>query len=408
MSVRVLQSFPHKIGAARICTTAWHEAAEVAGAGGRVELYTGVVHRPLPPEVRVRTTLSRGRWRIPYGVLGQLRALELHDRIVARALPGLAGRIDVVHVWPLAAVRTLRVARRLGIPTVLERPNAHTRFAYSVVAAECERLGVALPPDQEHAFNAEKLRLEEEEYELARYLLCPSEFVAQTFLNEGFAAGKLLRHSYGYDDARYRPAQQPRGAREGLAALFVGVCAVRKGLHFALDAWLRSPASETGTFTIAGDFLPAYRDKLADALSHPSVRVLGHRDDVPELMRRSDVLLLPSLEEGSPLVCMEAVGSGCVPLVSDACAGVCVDGNALVHRVGDVDTLAAQITDLNDDPARLAAMRSAGLRIAPTFTWAAAGRRLLAAYEQATGQAAPPAPQRPAGDTGRLTAPIGT
>ena len=30
---RVLQSFPHKIGAARICTTAWYQAAGAAEAG---------------------------------------------------------------------------------------------------------------------------------------------------------------------------------------------------------------------------------------------------------------------------------------------------------------------------------------------------------------------------------------
>ena len=40
-----------------------------------------------------------------------------------------------------------------------------------------------------------------------------------------------------------------------------------------------------GRFLIAGDFLPAYREKLAPLLSHPTVEVLGHRTDVAELMR---------------------------------------------------------------------------------------------------------------------------
>ena len=104
--------------------------------------------------------------------------------------------------------------------------------------------------------------------------------------------------------------------------LFAGLCAVRKGVHFALEAWLRSPASTDGTFLIAGDFLPAYREKLAPLLAHPSVQVLGHRDDVAELMRVSDVLVLPSIEEGSALAANEAIASGCVPLVSDRASGV--------------------------------------------------------------------------------------
>ena len=366
--------------------TAWWEAASVADAGCDLTVYAGSVQRPLPVSVRTRTTLARGRWRIPYGALGTLRALALHDRIVARALPGLADEIDVVHTWPLAGLQTLRTARRLGIATVVERPNAHTRFAYQAVARECERIGVVLPADQEHAHNETRLRKEEQEYDLADYLLCPSDFVVRTFRDEGFAPDRLLRHSYGYDESVYYPAPavDERDRSGGLNALFVGVCAVRKGLHFALEAWLRSAASRTGTFRIAGEFLPGYEEQLAGMLAHPSVHVLGHRDDVPELMRSSDILMLPSIEEGFGLVCTEAIGSGCVPLVSDACTELCVhEQDSLVHAVGDVDALTRHLTLLDRDRDRLAAMRVACLAAAPKLTWEVAGRQLLEAYEQA-------------------------
>jgi glycosyltransferase involved in cell wall biosynthesis len=383
VAVRILHSFPHKIGAARICTTAWWEVASAAQAGAEITLYTGAVVRPLPAGVRVHTTLSAGRLRIPYSVLGTRRALALHDRMVAAALRKRHHEIDVVHTWPLAGTETLKTAKRLGVTTVIERPNAHTRYAMEVVARECERIGVVLPERQEHAYNVDKLAHEEAEYALGDYLLCPSEFVARTFREQGFAPERLLRHAYGYDERVYFPAARERDDGAGLQALFVGLAAVRKGLHFALEAWLRSPASDTGTFSIAGAFVPDYEQKLAPLLAHPSVRVLGHRDDVPELMRDADVLLLPTIEEGSPLVSMEAVGSGCVPLVSDVCDAVDVDENALVHPVGDVDALAAQLTLVHEDRDRLAALRAACLRVAPTLTWAAAGRRLLGVYEQA-------------------------
>jgi glycosyltransferase involved in cell wall biosynthesis len=380
--INVLYSFPHKIGAARICDTAWHQVDGVARAGGEVLAFPAAVHRPLPPEVRVRPTLARGRVRVPYRLVGSRRAFHLHDRLVARALPALAGEIDLIHTWPLGAIETLRAAKRLGIPTVLERPNAHTRFAYEVVRDECERIGVELPPDHEHAFNESILAQEEAEYELADYLLCPSEFVVETFLEQGVPEHKLVRHIYGYDDRVFRPAPDERLDEDGLTVLFVGVCAVRKGLHFALEAWLDSPACQTGSFLIAGEFLPAYEEKLADMLAHPSVHALGHRDDVPALMRSSDALVLPSIEEGFGLVCVEAMGSGAVPLVSDACTDVCVHGqNALVHAVGDVDALRTQITTLHDDRELLQRLREGCARTAPEVTWDAAGERLLDVYE---------------------------
>jgi glycosyltransferase involved in cell wall biosynthesis len=392
--VRVLQSFPHKIGAARICTTAWHQAAGVAEAGGDVLVMPGAVHRPLPGGVEVHTTLSRGAVRLPYRAVGRMRAMRLHDRLVARALPRLAERIDVVHVWPMGARDTLRTARSLGLPTVLERPNAHTRFAYETVRAECERLGVVLPADHEHAYNADTLRLEEEEYALADRLLCPSDFVAQTFLDQGFSPDRLARHGYGFDDTKFYAPAEPRPGGEGITLLFVGVCAVRKGVHFALEAWLRSPASASGRFLIAGEFLPDYRERLAPMLAHPSVEVLGHRTDVPELMRTSDALVLPSIEEGSALVCNEALASGCVPVVSDAAGSVCrhrVDG--LVHRVGDVEALTAHLTALHDDRELLEQLRAAAVRTAAAHTWSRAGQRLLTIYEAmaaaATGRRVP-------------------
>jgi len=321
--------------------------------------------------------------RIPYKLVGRLRALALHDYIVARRIERLAGQIDIVHAWPMAALRTLQTASRLGIPTVLERPNAHTRFAYETVRKECQRLGVVLPPGHEYEYNEEILRKEEEEYRVAYRLLCPSDFVVQTFLDQGFPREKLARHRYGFDEAVYYPSRERRERERGLTMLFAGVAAVRKGVHFALQAWLESPAHRDGSFLIAGEFLPEYRAKLALLLAHPSVQVLGHRSDLPELMRRADILVLPSIEEGSALVTLEARGSGCVLLVSDAAGAECTHmETGLVHHAGDVATLTQQITALHEDRGLLERLRTASLRSAPEFTWATAGARLLDVYQE--------------------------
>ena len=381
--VRVLYSFPHKIGASRICYTAWHQVAGAALAGAEMLVHPGAVHKPLPPHIKVRPTLAWNDFRIPYKLFGSMRAFALHDHIVARRLPKLAGQIDIVHTWPLGALETLKTAAELGIPAVLERPNAHTRYAYEAVRAECERIGVSLPPDHEHAYKADVLRKEEEEYRLATYILCPSDFTARTFLNQNFPPSQLLRHIYGYDEKTYFPNGRVRDPQAGLTMLFVGVCAVRKGLHFALEAWLRSSASSKGVFLIAGEFLPAYREKLAAQLAHPSVRILGHRDDIPELMRQSDILVLPSIEEGFGLVCAEAMGSGCVPVASEACTDMCKHmENALVHRIADVDALTEHLTRLHSDQDLLQRLRRSALQTAAEYTWAAAGRRLFEVYQQ--------------------------
>jgi glycosyltransferase involved in cell wall biosynthesis len=382
-TLRAVYSFPLRLGADRICYTAWQQVNGLAEAGADLLVFPASISRPVAPGVRVSPTLARGGIRLPYRLVGTSRAVAMHDRIVARRIEKLAGQIDIIHAWPTGALETLKTAARLGIPAVLERPNAHTGFAMEAVQRECERLGVALPPEHEHAYDAVKLAKEEEEYRLATRLLCPSDFVMKTFLDKGFHKEQLARHMYGYDQEGIYPSDAQRAPNSGLSMLFVGVCAVRKGVHFALQAWLNSPASKNGTFLIAGEFLPAYQEKLASMLAHPSVKVLGHRKDVPELMRKSDILVLPSIEEGSALVTSEARGSGCVLLVSEAAGAICKHmENALMHAVGDVPALTQQITQLHEDRALLERLRRASLATVSDLTWPAAGRVLLDVYRE--------------------------
>ena len=377
----VLYSFPHKLGAEKICTTAWYQVDGLAKAGAEVLVFPGALSRPPPPGITIRPTLARGKVRIPYKVLGRMRALSLHDYIVSRRLETLVGQIDILHTWPLGALRTLKTAARLGIPTVLERPNAHTRFAYEVVQKECERLGVGLPPKHEHSYKADVLIKEEAEYELATRLLCPSDFVARSFLEHGFAREKLARHQYGFDEQVYYTEPGARQETGGLKMLFVGGCAPRKGVHYALEAWLKSIACLDGTFTSWGN---SCGGMLKGVLRCYRIRPsFGGRIAVPQLMRQSDVLVLPSIEEGSALVTSEARGSGCVLMVSEAAGAICQHmENALVHCVGDVSALTHHMTLLHEDRTLLQRLRAASLRSVPEITWRAAGVKLLEVYRE--------------------------
>lgn len=379
--VRVLYSFPHKLGAGRICWTAWQQVLGLEAAGATVSAVVGTSVKQPPASVSLFRTLGVGKVRIPYKLIGTRRAVRLHDWITSLWLRKNAGKIDIVHVWPLGGLATIRMARKLGIPTVMERPNAHTAFAYRIVDEECGRVGIRLPEGFEHKFDAGLLAHEEKEYAECDYLLCPSDFVRQTFLDEGTAAEKLLRHQYGYDKSLIWPGGQDPASGKGLVMIYVGLCTPRKGLHHALKAWLASDACRDGRFLICGDFVPGYREKLAKMLEHPSIEVLGHRNDIPELMRQADLFVLSTVEEGSALVTYEARGSGCVLLVSEASGAVCQHmENALVHPIREVDLLTSHINLLNGDRGLLEKLRTASLATLDELTWKAAGKRLLEVY----------------------------
>ena len=62
--IRVLYSFPHRLGAQRICYTAWQQVNGLAAAGAEVRVMAGSVEREVPPGVRVQPTLSLGRLKL--------------------------------------------------------------------------------------------------------------------------------------------------------------------------------------------------------------------------------------------------------------------------------------------------------------------------------------------------------
>nr|WP_231126861.1 glycosyltransferase family 4 protein [Motilibacter aurantiacus] len=382
--MRVLYSFPHTWGAPGIGSTAYGQVTALARQGHAVTLVTTATQRAVPDGVRVVRTLSAGRLRLPHRALGGVeRALAYHDAVTAALLRSRPA-FDVVHAWPLGSLRTLTAARTFGVPGFREVPNCHTEHAYTVVARLNAELGLPTPPGHSHTFAAGRLRREEREYAAAARLLVPSEFVAQTFLERGVAQGLLARHRYGFDPERI-PLRGPRAPRVGgLRAVFLGRCEPRKGLHVALRAWFASQAAAEGTLTVAGAFVPGYAEALGAQLSAPGVRAVGPVQDVSGLLAESDVLLLPSFEEGSALVTYEAQAAGVVPLVSAAAGAHLEDGvSGLVHAPGDEAALVRHLDLLTTDRARLHALSGAASARRDELTWDAAGRVVTGHYRSA-------------------------
>jgi glycosyltransferase involved in cell wall biosynthesis len=94
-----------------------------------------------------------------------------------------------------------------------------------------------------------------------------------------------------------------------------------------------------------------------------AAQFLGHRDDVPALLARAAVFVLPSVWEGQPLALQEALRAG-VPVVASRVGGIPdITGDAAVLvPPGDAARLAAAVRSVLDDPALAARLRDEAFR----------------------------------------------
>jgi len=381
--MKILYSFPHSLDRPGIALTARQQVLGLARLGVQVELFVtslGPLH--LPTEVKVHSTLSVRRLRLPHRAIGVQRAYDYHDAVVAGWLSRHGGDIDVVHAWPRGCLRTLNTARSLGIPGLRESPNPHTASVIRQSELAATDAGVLLPAAHSHASNHEVLARERAEYAAASAVLVPSDYAREAFLAEGVPAHTLLQHRYGCDLDQFTAREGLRDERP-FRAVFVGRGDPTKGLHVALEAWKMANLSNA-EFLIAGALQPDYGFALSDLLALPTVVTLGFVTDVSALLRSADVLLLPSWTEGSALVILEAEASGCVPLVSTAGGALGSAGtDYLEHPVGDRAALAAQLVLLAGDAELLSLMSTHGSSRREFLSWDRAGEVLLQRYGDA-------------------------
>lgn len=120
------------------------------------------------------------------------------------------------------------------------------------------------------------------------------------------------------------PAMRMTAGQTHLRIAFVGRLTYQKRplmlveILAALSRWAKSHGvTVTATVVGEGAFLPAVERLLRRRGLTDLVTLAPAGSDVPALLRSSDILLLPSHNEGLALVCYEAIEQGCIPISTD-------------------------------------------------------------------------------------------
>jgi len=150
---------------------------------------------------------------------------------------------------------------------------------------------------------------------------------------------RLLRQRYGYRE-------------EDFIVIYVAELSTRKNQRMAIEAiHLLKEELQTVKLLLVGDGdkEEEYKKLVKKLHLEQQVHFLGYRDDIPELLAISDVLISTSWHEGLPVHVMEGMATG-LPLVVTNCRGnrdLVEDGkNGIIIAPGDEKELAAALQRL--------------------------------------------------------------
>jgi len=170
-------------------------------------------------------------------------------------------------------------------------------------------------------------------------------------------ARRIIYMPNGVDTARFCPDEERRKATRftlSIAADQPTILAVGRfveaknhaGMLRAFACVMKTHPNALLLLAGQGPLLDETRELAQTLHLGDSVRFLGIRNDIPDLMRASDLYLMSSLWEGLPIVLLEAAASGLLTVVTD------VGGNASAAN----DGVSGRIVPPNDDEALAAAV----------------------------------------------------
>jgi starch synthase len=285
-----------------------------------------------------------------------------------------------------SALRSGRTAKRKGASYVCDRGSTHIRYQDRLLREEHDRWGLRFDGVDPRAIAGE-----EAEYSEADCITVPSTFALESFVAQGVPVRKLRRLSYGVDLSRFEPTGSPPAGR--FDVLFAGAMSLRKGVAYLLQAYSKVQHPRK-SLTFAGATSPPEIEFLRKAgLWSDEANVLGHvpQADLKNLMSRSHVLVLPSVEEGLALVQAQAMACGCAVIASEntGARDLFTDGiEGYIVGVRDADALADRLQFLADHPeVRREMSRRAIARVRSVGGWRTYGDEATRIYLEVVARA---------------------
>ena len=269
-----------------------------------------------------------------------------------------SGDHDILHVWNLMGLESIKVAQAKGMKVVVERASTHPDWQAQVLESEYSN---AVDPINHVRMN--------EELELADLITVPSEFAANTYSRH--LREKIAVIPFGVDTDHFCPKPQ---SHDPYRVLFAGDNVLRKGIRYLLKAWesVNTPHWEL-----------VIKTNVRLGVHKQNIKLISEVPDMAELFNQADVFCLPTVEEGQALVVWEAMACGLPCVVTKEAGALITDNvNGVVIPSKDPKAIYLALQELVGAPLKRQRLGAAARKLAMQYPWSRYGKTLYEAYEK--------------------------
>jgi len=280
---------------------------------------------------------------------------------------------DIIYLWPGASMRLIKKIKAKGNILIIENINCHQKISKQILDKEAKRINIT---ESYCSISQAKIDNEFELLGLCDYIFSPSQLVTKSLLDSGVISEKILESSYGLNESQqFNLDEKKENDNSPLEFIFVGRVGLRKGIHLLLEYWCA--ANIDGVLKIIGNTEESIKELIEPYRKVNNIQFVDFVDDIEAIYKAADVFVLPSLEEGSPLVTYLALGAG-LPCVVSPMAGVGVVNHEKEGLVIDAHDKTAWVKALQllASSAEVRKAQSISAREASNnFLWSKVGRR---------------------------------
>ena len=142
--------------------------------------------------------------------------------------------LDAVIGWSSFSYNTFLKAKEKKCLTILERGSTHIEYQNEIINQEYNIKNLKPKPISKYIIEKEK-----KEYELADYIMVPTEYARQTFIEKGFSKEKILTNPYGVNLKVFKYNLNINKKNTKFRILYTGRISIRKGILNLLEAFER-------------------------------------------------------------------------------------------------------------------------------------------------------------------------